>query len=97
MVPRFRSQTGDYATRMRRRHEMDALFAEMNAYITIVGALLKATGRMADFHTPARKMIREARLADWWAERERHLAAREAMDITTESSDDDGPQSEQQT
>ena len=96
MVRRWRAQTGDYATRMRKQHEKLAMFAGINGYLSIIGALLKMTGRMADFHTPMRRMIREARLAAWWEERERHLAARETTDITTENTDDDGPQSEQQ-
>jgi len=84
MVRRARAQTGDYATRMRKQHEKLAMFAAINAYLSIAGALLKATGRLADFNTPMRRMIREARLAEWWAERERQLAAKRSRHGTAD-------------
>jgi len=87
MVPRARSQTGDYARRMWRNHVKQARFAEMNAYLSLIGALLNATGRMADFETPMRRMVREARLAVWWEERERQLEESETADLATEDTD----------
>jgi transposase len=82
LVPKSRSQIDVDPKHWRTRHEELAKYAKMNMLLSKIARLVGFTGRMADVETHRRRIEREERKAEWWAERIRKKARQASTDLS---------------